>query len=152
MLSSHLGSKQNPTTSGLACNHLSWTTHTVKWHWAWHAIIAFGLHTQLERVGLGMPACSLGSIHGRTTSGVGCHQVWHVIIALRLITRSDNIMCGMPSSVILRKCILTHYILNFPQFWRKLYFFIAKNMIKENRFWNLEYPCNTFENVYFNVR
>ena len=30
MLSSHLGRKHNRTTSGLVCNHLPWTTHTVE--------------------------------------------------------------------------------------------------------------------------
>ena len=116
MLSSPFGSTHGRMTSSIKCHYIPMDCTRYRMISTWHAIKAFGLHTQLERVGLGMPACSLGSIHGRTTSGVECHQVWHVIIALRLITRSDNIMCGMPSSVILRKCILTQYILNFPQF------------------------------------
>ena len=90
-------------------------------HRALHAIIALGMHTNsndvgcgipsspLDYVGIGMPACPLGSAHIQITSNVACHyrpwttytvrqhRAWHVIIALKHITLSDNVERGMPS-------------------------------------------------------
>ena len=93
MPSSHLGSTNGRTTSGMACHHRRWTrSHSqtvsgvachlrlsaaqmVERGLAWHAIIAVGLaHT------------------------VGRRRAWHVIIALRWQTRSNDVGCGMTSS------------------------------------------------------
>ena len=57
-------------------------------------MIALGLYIRWDNVGLGMPACPLGSTHVQTTSGVTCHNLpwaaytvgghlaWNAIIAL----------------------------------------------------------------------
>ena len=87
----------------------------------WHAIIAFGKHTQSNDVGRGMPSSPLGSTkrsndvergmqssplgstHGRMTSGVASHhrlltahtveqrQAWHAIIAFGQHTLSNDV-------------------------------------------------------------
>ena len=75
----------------------------------WHAIIAFGHHTQSNDVECGIPLSPLSSTHGRTTSGVACHhrlweaqkdeqrRAWLDITAPRLHTRSDYVRRGMTS-------------------------------------------------------
>ena len=70
MPSSHLGSTNGRTTSGVACHHHLWEAHTVKRRRAWHAIIALRQHTQSNDVERGFPLSPLDSTHGRTTSGV----------------------------------------------------------------------------------
>ena len=81
----------------------------VERRWAWHAIIAFGPHTQSNDVGRGMTSLHLGSTHGQTTSGVTCHhrlwtahtvercQEWHAIIAFGKHTRSKDVERGITS-------------------------------------------------------
>ena len=54
MLSSHLGSTNNRTTSGVACHHLLWGAHMIERCRALHAIIVFGQHTRSNDVGRGM--------------------------------------------------------------------------------------------------
>ena len=71
MPSSPLGSTHGRTVSSVACKHRLWAAHTVERCRAWHAITAFGQHTQLNDVGHGMPSSPLGSTHGRTPSGLG---------------------------------------------------------------------------------
>ena len=110
--------KHDRTTSGVTCHHRLWTAHKVERRRAWHAIIAFGQHTQLNDVGRGMTSLPLDSTHGRTTLGVTCHhrlwtahtverrrafhyrlwaahtverrRAWQSIIAFRQHTRSNN--------------------------------------------------------------
>ena len=92
MPSSPLGSTHGPMTLGVACHHRLWAAHTVERHWAWHAIIAFGLADTVGRrrawhpiialgrqtlsndVKRGMPSSPLGSTNGRTMLGVACHH------------------------------------------------------------------------------
>ena len=92
MPSSPLDSIHGRATSGVACHHRLWAADTVERRRAWHAIIAFGLHTRSNDVGVGMSSSPLGSTHGRTTSGVACHHhPWQH-------TRSSDVGRGMPSS------------------------------------------------------
>ena len=131
-------------TLGVTCHHCPWTAHTVERRRVWHVIIAFGQHRQSNGVAWhaniafrqhkrsndvwrGMPSSPLGSINGRTTSGVACHhrlwaahvvkqrRVWHAItacglddkvgrrqarhafIALGRQTWSNDVGRGMPS-------------------------------------------------------
>ncbi|TMW86846.1 hypothetical protein EJD97_020814, partial [Solanum chilense] len=63
MISARLDNTHGRTTSGLACSHGPWVTHTVGQHWAWHAIIALGLHTQSDDIKHGMPAWDMGTTH-----------------------------------------------------------------------------------------
>ena len=44
MTSPPLESTHGRTTSGVACHHRVWAAHTVKRRWAWHDIVALGLH------------------------------------------------------------------------------------------------------------
>ena len=97
-------------TSAVACHHYLWTAQTVKRRRAWHASIAFGQHTRSKDVGHGMPSSPLGSINGRTASGVACHcRPWtantveqslssHAIIDLERQPRLNNVGRGMQSS------------------------------------------------------
>ena len=63
--------------SGVACNHIPWSTHTVEKSRAFHAIVAFGIHTNSDDVWNGMPACPLGSKHCQTISGKAFHhRLW----------------------------------------------------------------------------
>ena len=55
MQSSPLDSADGQPSSGVACHHSPWTTHTVGRRRALHAIIAFGQYTQPNDVGRGMP-------------------------------------------------------------------------------------------------
>ena len=128
MPSSPLDGKHGRTTSGVACKHRLWEAQMVGRRRTWHAIIAFGQHTQSNEVGRGMPSSPLGSTHCRTMSGLTCHhrlwtslhswislgvachhrpwtantikrrQAWHAIIAFRQHKRSNNVGRGMPSS------------------------------------------------------
>ena len=74
MTSLPFGSIHGQTASGVACHHRLWTAHTVERRRAWHAIIAFGKHTQSNYIGLDMTSSPFDSTHGRTTSGVACHH------------------------------------------------------------------------------
>ena len=72
-----LGSSHGRTTSGVACHHRPWTTHTVGRRRAWNDIIALGQHTRSDYVGRGMTSPPLDSTHSRTTSGVAFHhRLW----------------------------------------------------------------------------
>ena len=100
MSSSPLASTHSQTALGVACHHRLWEAHTVERRRAWHAIIAFGKHTQSNDVGRGMTSPPLGSKHDRPTSGVTCHhrhwtahsverhRAWHEITALGHHTQS----------------------------------------------------------------
>ena len=91
------------TTSGVGCNHIPWTSHTVEKLQVFHAIVVFGLHTRSNDVRHGIPACPLGSKNLKTTSGKAFHhrplttnevrrsRAWHVIIDLEQYTRSDDV-------------------------------------------------------------
>ena len=93
----------------MACHYRLWEAQMVGRHRALHTIIAFGLHTQLNDVGRGMPSSPIGSTHGRTTLGMACHYChwntymiilrWskHSIISLGQHTLLDVLGCGMPS-------------------------------------------------------
>ena len=110
MPSSPLNGIHDRTTSGVACHHRLWAAPTIGRRRAWHAIIAFGQHTQSNEVGCGMPSSSFGSIDGSTASGVACNhrlwpahtverrQAWHAIIIFGQHTRLKNVGRGMPSS------------------------------------------------------
>ena len=120
-------STHGQTMSGVARHHRLLTAHTVAKRRAWHAIIAFGLHTQSNNVGRGMPSSPLGSTNGRTTSSVASHhhfwtahtinnvergmrslplesthgrqrRAWHDITVVGQHTRSEGVGRGMPSS------------------------------------------------------
>ena len=90
-------------TSGVACHHRLWASHTVERRRAWHVIIAFGQHTRSNDVGRGMTSYPLHRKHRRTTSSVSCRHrlwaaptveqywVWHAIIALGRQTRPNNV-------------------------------------------------------------
>ena len=56
MPSSPLGTTHCRTMSGVACHHRHIEAHTLERRRAWHAIIAFGQHTQSNDVGRGMPS------------------------------------------------------------------------------------------------
>ena len=128
MPSPPLDSTHGRTMSGKSCHHRLWEAQTVERHWAWLAIIAFGLadavgwrqawhaiialgrQTWSNDVGRCMPSLPLGSTNGRTASGVACHhrlwpaniveqhRAWHAIIAFGLHTRSNNVRHCMPAS------------------------------------------------------
>ena len=70
MPSSHLGSTNGRTTSGVACHHRLRVAHTVERRWAWHAIIALRRQTRSNDVRRDMPSPPLGSMHGLKTSVV----------------------------------------------------------------------------------
>ena len=74
MPSSPLASTHSQTTSGVSCHHRLGTAHTVGRHWALHAIIAFGQHTQSNDVWHGMSSSPLGGTQDRTMLGVACHH------------------------------------------------------------------------------
>ena len=109
MPTSPLGITHGRTTSGVACQHHLWATHTVERRRAWHDITSFGQRTRSNAVGRDIPSPPLESIHGRTTSGVACHhhlwaaqkverhRPWHAIIALERQIRSYDVNRGMPS-------------------------------------------------------
>ena len=58
----------------MALHHLPWTVHMVIKRQAWHAIIAFGQHTQSNEVRHGKVALPLNIIYGQTTSSVASHH------------------------------------------------------------------------------
>ena len=66
MPSSHLGSTNGRTTSGVACHHHFWEAHMVKRRRAWHASIALRQQTQSKDIGRGMTLPPFDSTHGRT--------------------------------------------------------------------------------------
>ena len=94
----------------MACHHRLWAALTVGRRRAWHAIIAFGQHTQSNDIRRGMPSSPLESTHGRTTSGMAFRhspwttntvkqrRAWHVITAFGQHTRSIDVGRCMPSS------------------------------------------------------
>uniref|UniRef100_A0A494G8P9 Uncharacterized protein n=1 Tax=Solanum lycopersicum TaxID=4081 RepID=A0A494G8P9_SOLLC len=116
MTSQPLDVTHGQTLLGVACHHRLWAAHTIKRtqtverRWAWHAIIAFGNHTQSNDVECVIPLSPLGSTHGQTTSGVACHhrlweaqkderrQAWHANITIGQHTRLNDIGCGKPAS------------------------------------------------------
>ena len=112
MPTSPLGITHGRTTSGVACQHRLWATHTVERRRAWHGINSFGQCTRSNDIGRYMPSLPLESTHGRTTSGMACHhhlwaaqtverrRAWHAIIALVRHTRSNDVVRGMPSSTL----------------------------------------------------
>ena len=91
MTSPPLYSTHGRTTSGVACHHRLWATHTIERRLAGHAIIAHGRQTRSNDVRRDMPSPPLDNAHGRTTSGVACHLVFGKH------TRSNDIGRGMTS-------------------------------------------------------
>ena len=75
-------------------HHRPRTLQMIGQHRAWHAIIAFGQHTQSNEFRLGMVAYPLDTTHYRKKSSVASHHnhykehtierccAWHVIIDL----------------------------------------------------------------------
>ena len=110
MTSPPLYSTHGRTTSGVACHHRLWATHTIERRLAGHAIIAHGRQTRSNDVRRDMPSPPVDSTHGRTMSVVALHhrpstarmverrQAWYDITALSLHTRSNDVGRGMPSS------------------------------------------------------
>ena len=100
MPSPPLDNTHGRTTSCVTCHHRLWTTHSVKRHRVWHAIITVGQDTRSNDARHGMPPSPLGITHGQITSGVACphrlwaahtvgrRRVWHDITALGQHTRS----------------------------------------------------------------
>ena len=70
MTSPPLYSTHGRTTSGVACHHRLWATHTIERRLAGHAIIAHGRQTRSNDVRRDMPSPPLDNTHDRTTSGV----------------------------------------------------------------------------------
>ena len=105
-----MDSTHGQTMSGMACQHRLWAAHTIERRRAWYAIIAFGQHTRLNVVGLGMQSSPLGSTYGQTASTVACQhrlwtahaverrRTWHAITAFGQHTRSNDVRRGMTSS------------------------------------------------------
>ena len=91
MTSPHLGSTHGQTISGVTCHHRLWTAHTVERCQEWHAIIAFGQHTQLNDIGM---ACHQRL---RTAHKEGRRRAWLAIISFGQHRRSDDVGRGMPS-------------------------------------------------------
>ena len=79
------------TTSGVACHHRLWATHTIEQRLAGHAIIAHGRQKRSNDVRRYMPSPPLENTHGRTTSGMACH------LAFGKHTRSKDVGRGMKS-------------------------------------------------------
>ena len=128
MTSLLLDNTHSRTTSGVACHHRLWATHTIERRQAWHDIIDLAPQTPSNNVKRGMPSSSLGSTNDRAMSGVACHhrpwttnkverrwawhaiiaftlaltvglcQVWHDISAFVQHTRSNDVGRGMTSS------------------------------------------------------
>ena len=73
MTSLPLDSTHGRTTSGVACHHRLWATHTIERRLAGHAILAHGQQTRSNNVRLDIPSPPLDNTHGSTTSGVACH-------------------------------------------------------------------------------
>ena len=88
-----LDRKHDGKTSGVACNHRSWTTHIVRWSLALHAIMSLGQHTRSDYVGRGRPSSPLGSMHW-----VEWCRSWHAIISLGKHTRLEDVGHVMSSS------------------------------------------------------
>ena len=96
MTSPPLYSTHGRTSSGVACHHRLWATHTIERRLAGHAIIAHGRQTRSNDVRRDMPSPPLDSTHGRTTSSVACH------LAFGKHTRSKDIglcMTSMPLGI-----------------------------------------------------
>ena len=109
MTSPPLDSSHGRTTSGVAIHHRQWAAHTVKRHWAWHDITAFGEHTRSNDVVCDMPSPPLDNTLGTMTSGVACHhhrwaahtakrhRAWHDITFLGVHTLSYDVGRGLTS-------------------------------------------------------
>ena len=126
MTSPPLDSTHGRTMSCVTCHHCLWTTHSVKQHRVWHAIITVGQHTRSNDFGCVMTSPPLDSTHGRTTLGMSLHhrpwtahtvgnvghgmtsppldnihgrqrRAWHAITALGQHTRLDYVRRGMTS-------------------------------------------------------
>ena len=109
MISPPLDRTHGRTTSGVACNHRLWPAHTVERRRAWHAIIALGRQTPSNDVRRGILSSPLGSINGRTMSGVTWYhhlwpahtverrRAWHAVITFGQHKRSNDVGRGMKS-------------------------------------------------------
>ena len=96
------------TTLDVVCHHRPWAAYTVRRHWVWHIIIAFGQNTWSKNVKCGMLSSPLGNMHQRRRGRVmpispfeeytfeRC-GVLDAIINLGQQTRSDNVGQCMPS-------------------------------------------------------
>ncbi|TMW98648.1 hypothetical protein EJD97_003690 [Solanum chilense] len=93
MPSSPLGSTHGHTMSGETCHHCLWTAQMIVPHQAWQTIIVVGLHTRSKDVERGILLSPLGSIHGRTMSGVKSHHC----PLIEHTTRLKNVGRGMLS-------------------------------------------------------
>ena len=91
MTSPPLYNTHGRTSSGVACHHHHWGTHTIERRLAGHAIIAHGRQTRSNDVRRDMPSPHLDNTHCRTTSGVACH------LAFGKHTRSKDVRRGMKS-------------------------------------------------------
>ena len=142
ILSSPLDSTNNQTTSGVACHHRPWTTHTVGRRRAWHDLTALGQNTQSYYVGRGMTSPPLDSTHGLTMSGVACHhhlwaahtverrRAWHAIIALRQHTQSKDVGRGMTSPPLYNThCRTTSCVACHHRLW-------AAHMVEQRLAWH----------------
>ena len=91
MPSSHLGSTDRQTASGVACHHRRWAAQMIDRRRAWHAIIALGQHTR--------SATSGKALNHRPwiVHTVKRRPAWHDITTLGLHARSDDIGRGMTS-------------------------------------------------------
>ena len=91
MQSSHLGSTDRQTASGVASHHRPWTAQMVDRRRAWNAIIALGQHTR--------SAMSGEALNHRpwTVHTVKRRPSWHDITDLGLHARLDDVGCGMTS-------------------------------------------------------
>ena len=91
MPSSHLGSTDRQTASGVASHHRPWTAEMVDRCRAWNAIIALGQHTR--------SAMSGEALNHRpwTVRTVKRRPAWHDITDLGLHARSDDVGRGMKS-------------------------------------------------------
>ena len=76
MTSPPLYSTHGRTSSGVACHHRLWATHTIERRLAGHAIIAHGRQTRSNDVRRDMPSPPLDNTHGQTTSVVECHPAF----------------------------------------------------------------------------
>ena len=97
------------TKLGMSCPRSLLTVHTVRLHWARHAIISLGQHTRSDDVRHGKSSLPLDNTHVWTTSCVaGHHHPWtstvdgqceamQAIIVLGLHILTDDIEHGMPS-------------------------------------------------------
>ena len=106
--SSLLGSKHGKTMPSITCYYRPWSAHTVGRREVLQDRIAFGQHTESDKVKRGMPSSPLNNTQDQIRLGMSWHYssrkanmvgrcwVWHVIIVLGYHTRSYDIWCRMP--------------------------------------------------------